>query len=88
VLEGVLRGERVAHGGTRLELVRARGEVDRLKAQVEDLLSALVSGGVDCCRRGHPLVPYNTYRHGGKRYCRECRRSWDGVRRRGKAVGV
>jgi hypothetical protein len=88
VLEGVLRGERVAHAGTRLEVVRAQGEVVRLRGQVEDLLSALVTGGVDCCRKGHPLVGYNVYVHGGKRYCRECRRVWDGLRRRVKAVGV
>jgi hypothetical protein len=86
VLGDGVRVERVAHAGTRLELVRARAEVDRLKAQVEDLLSALVAGGVDVCRKGHPLVGYNVYVHGGKRYCRECRRSWDGLRRRSKVA--
>jgi hypothetical protein len=81
VLGDGVRVERVAHAGTRLELVRARAEVVRLKAQVEDLLSALVAGGVDCCRKGHPLVGYNVYKSGGKTYCRECRREWDALHR-------
>jgi hypothetical protein len=73
-LESELRGERVAHSGSRQELARVRGEVLRLRRQVDDLVDALAVGGVDSCRRGHPLVPYNTYRHGGKRFCRTCHR--------------
>jgi hypothetical protein len=81
-LADCVRVERVAHSGTRRELVAARAEVARLRGQVEDLLSALVVGRVDTCRRGHPLVGYNLYRSGGKRFCRECRRGWDVVNRR------
>jgi hypothetical protein len=73
-LESELRGERVAHSGSRRELARVRGEVLRLRRQVDELVDALAVGGVDACRRGHPLVPYNTYRHGGKRFCRTCHR--------------
>lgn len=90
VLSDGVRVERVAHAGTRLELVRARAEVDRLKAQVEDLLGALVvGGGVDVCRKGHPLVGYNVYSHGGKRFCRECHRDRQArYRSAGKALTV
>jgi hypothetical protein len=28
------------------------------------------------CRRGHAFDEENTYRHGGRRHCRKCRRQW------------
>jgi hypothetical protein len=54
----------------------------------DELVDALAVGGVDACRRGHPLVPYNTYRHGGKRFCRECHRVRQAGYRAGKADAV
>jgi hypothetical protein len=86
-LESELRGERVAHSGSRLELGRLGREVLRLRRQVDELVDALAVGRVDVCRRGHPLVPYNVYRRGGKRFCRECRREWDRLRRGGSGCG-
>lgn len=73
-LESELRVERVGHSGSRAELGRVRGEVLRLRRQVDELVDALAVGRVDVCRRGHPLVPYNTYRRGGRRVCRTCHR--------------
>jgi len=73
-LESELRGERVAHSGSRLELGRLGREVLRLRRQVDELVDALAVGRVDVCRRGHPLVPYNVYRRGGRRVCRTCHR--------------
>jgi hypothetical protein len=29
----------------------------------------------NACHHGHPFTPENTYIHGGKRHCRECRRT-------------
>ncbi len=28
------------------------------------------------CKRGHAFTPENTYRHGGKRRCRQCHKAW------------
>lgn len=28
------------------------------------------------CAQGHPYDDENTYRKGGRRYCRACRRTW------------
>ena len=87
-LESELRVERVAGLGLRQELGRVRGEVLRLRRQVDELVDALAVGGVDSCRRGHPLVPYNVYRHGGKRFCRTCHRDRQaGYRRRRLGTG-
>lgn len=36
------------------------------------------------CINGHSFTPENTYTHGGKRYCRECRRQRGGCRRAAK----
>lgn len=69
-----LRTERCEHGLTRRELTEALAANERLQMQFDQLIDAHLTGRIETFRCGHPMVPYNTYEHGGKRYCREHRR--------------
>lgn len=76
--------------GLRSELAGVVGERDRLRSRLGEVLDLLVVGeGVSVCGRGHELTVYNTYRHSGRRHCRECRRVWQReYRARGRGDGV
>ncbi len=78
-----LSAERCQHSLTRRELAEAQGENDRLRMQLDQLIDTLAVGGsVRFCSKGrHLMLPYNTYRHGGKERCRECRREWQANRK-------
>ena len=74
-LEGELRAERSGHALTRRELSEARAEVDRWRLQLDQIVGAAQAGALKTFRKcGHPMVRYNTYEHGGLRFCRECNR--------------
>jgi len=79
-----LRAEQCAHGVTRCELAEALRANARLQMQVDQLVDRLTTTGkVDTFPRcGHPVVPYNTYEHDGRRWCRQCRRDKQAERRR------
>ena len=68
-----LRLARSEHRATLATLASLRTEVTRLRAQVARMIEARASNR-DTCSRGHDLTPYNTYRHGGREFCRECHR--------------
>lgn len=68
-----LRTERCDHALTRRELAEAQTKEARLQMQLDKLVDAHLTGTLASFRCGHPKVPYNTYEHGGKRYCRQCR---------------
>lgn len=82
-VESELFGERAAHAVTRRELAESRGEVVRLRGQLDQLVAAHAAGAVGVFACGHPRVRYNEYRWagGGKSYCRECRRGRQAARR-------
>jgi hypothetical protein len=70
-----LRSERCEHAVTRRDLSEAQAELERLRAQFDQVLDAHLAGQLKTFPRcGHPMVPYNTYEHGGKRWCRTCGR--------------
>ena len=74
-LSDELRVERCEHVLTRREVADARAEVDRLRAQLDQIVDAHVAGTLRTFRRcGHPMVRYNVYEHGGRKWCRECER--------------
>ncbi|WP_237162362.1 hypothetical protein [Mycolicibacterium fortuitum] len=77
-----LRAERCDHSVTRRQLAAAEAENARLRAQLDQLVDAHQAGTLDLFRCGHPRVKYNEYRHGGKSYCRECRRDYQANRRK------
>lgn len=59
------------------EHVRALREVvsdrNKLKEQLDRVIDArLVGDPVDTCGKGHLMVAWNVYWHGGRRWCREC----------------
>ncbi|UVT31438.1 DNA binding protein [Mycobacterium phage Mask] len=84
-----LRSERCLHAVTRRELADARAEVERLRAQVDQLVDAHMTGELRVFPKcGHPMVPYNTYEHGGRRWCRECARLRKQEKRKRRAVVV
>ena len=57
----------------RRDLDDMTGERDRLRGQLDRVLDArLVGQPVDTCGRGHLMTDWNTYWHGGRRWCREC----------------
>jgi Homeodomain-like domain len=66
----------------RSELSRMTSERDTAAASAARLRAHLVrvtapkdTAGVELCSKGlHPMTRYNTYEHGGRRWCRECRR--------------
>lgn len=68
-----LRTERCEHALTRQELAESLKREERLQIQRDQLVDAHLTGRLETFRCGHPIVPYNTYEHGGKRYCRKCR---------------
>ncbi|OMC08541.1 hypothetical protein [Mycolicibacterium fortuitum] len=78
-----LRVERCEHSVTRRTLAEAEAENSRLRMQLDQLVDAIQAGSVDSFRCGHPRVKYNVYSHGGKQYCRECRRQYQAQRRKG-----
>lgn len=48
-------------------------ERNKLKEQLDRVLDArLVGETVDACGKGHLMVGWNVYWHGGRRWCREC----------------
>lgn len=73
VLDGELHAERAEHAHTRQKLAEASRSLERLRMQMDQLLAAHLTGRIESFRCGCPKVPYNTYRHGGKAYCRKCR---------------
>jgi hypothetical protein len=65
----------------RSELARMTAERDQAVTSAARLRTHLVrvtapkdATGVPVCANGHPLTAYNCYEHGGRRFCRECRR--------------
>lgn len=69
------RAEKTARLSAEADLEQSRRREIRLRAQHQQLLDALTAGNkVETCSKGHPMVPYNTYRHRGKNHCRECHR--------------
>lgn len=71
-----LRAERCDHALTRRQLAESRAETERLRAQFDQVLDAHMTGQLQVFKRcGHPMVPYNTYEHGGRRWCRTCGRN-------------
>lgn len=83
-----LRAERCDHAVTRRALAESGAANERLRMQLDQLLDARLTGQVEAFRCGHPIVPYNTYEHGGKRWCRECGRERKAVSRRNGLVAV
>lgn len=70
-----LRAEQSVHLVTRRQLAEAQSREARLKIQLDQLLDAHITGQkIRTCSKGHAMTPYNTYRHGRKNYCRECKR--------------
>lgn len=71
-----LRSEKVDHQATRGLLNEARADANRARLQRDQLLEQYTATGTvetfDRCR--HPKIKYNTYEHGGRKYCRECHR--------------
>lgn len=78
-----LRAERCQHAVTRRELSEARASIERLQVQVDQLIDAMQAGELHTFNCGHPMVPFNMYRNGGKTYCRKCRTDRQMKRRRG-----
>ncbi len=59
-----------------------KAEIDRLRAQRDQILDAHMAGTMSVFPRcGHPKVGYNVYRSNSREYCRECRRAWDQTHR-------
>lgn len=66
----------------RIDLDTQSRTLRRLERQLDQVVAAHLAGTMSVfprCR--HPKVGYNVYRHGGREYCRECRRGWDQTRR-------
>lgn len=66
----------------RSELQRMTSERDtaltsaaRLRTHLVRVTASRDADGVPVCSNGHRLTPYNCYEHGGRRFCRECRRN-------------
>ncbi|QRY48146.1 hypothetical protein JVX93_15975 [Mycolicibacterium boenickei] len=78
-----LRAERGRRAVMRQELSASDATIARLRTQVDQLLDALKAGSPVrmCSNNRHPMLEYNTYRHGGKERCRECRREWQANRK-------
>jgi len=74
-VEAELNSERSEHVLTRQNLAEVSRELERLRAQFDQLIDAHVAGTLKTFPRcSHPKVKYNVYEHGGKTYCRECNR--------------
>ncbi|OMB79274.1 hypothetical protein A5743_14315 [Mycolicibacterium conceptionense] len=70
-----LRSERCDHSVTRRELAESRREADRLRRQLDQVVTKMANEEpVAKCYRGHALVGDNVYRHSGRDYCRQCNR--------------
>ena len=80
-LEVALSAERSEHSVTRRDLGEKVSEAERLRLQLDQIVDAHLAGTLTLFRCGHPRVKYNEYRHGGKPYCRECRRHRQAARR-------
>lgn len=80
-----LRAERCEHAVTRRTLAEAERDNERLRTQLDQLVEAHAAGTLELFRCKHPRVKYNVYRHGGKDYCRTCRREYQANRRRASA---
>lgn len=80
-----LRSERCDHAVTRRSLAESEQENARLRMQLDQLVDALQVGELVKFRCGHPRVKYNVYSHGGKDYCRSCRREYQANRRKASA---
>lgn len=56
-------------------LSEVEAERDRLRGQVDRLITARMAGAPLCGKGLHPMTPYNTYTdNSGAKRCRECRR--------------
>lgn len=82
-----LRQAQLAERLTSRDLTKSQAETARARVQVDDLLDALATGGIETFPRcGHPKVKYNVYSSKGKDYCRECRADWDKNKRKPKTA--
>lgn len=81
-IDDELRLERIEHVATRHESDQHRTEAARLRMQLDQLIDAHMAGTLTLFRCGHPHVKYNVYQHGGKQYCRACRRDRQAERRK------
>jgi hypothetical protein len=78
-----LRTERCDHALTRRNLAEAEAELERLRAQFDQIVDAHMTGELKTFPRcGHEMVPYNTYEHGGRKWCRRCGRERKAERRK------
>lgn len=78
-----LRMERSEHQATRQALGEMSARAERYKRQLDNVIDAQMIGErITVCRKcATPMDKYNTYEHGGKRWCRECRRRREADRR-------
>ncbi|WP_082945090.1 hypothetical protein [Mycobacterium sp. 852013-50091_SCH5140682] len=82
-----LRTERCEHAVTRRNLAEAQADLERLRAQFDQIVDAHMTGQLQVFKRcGHPMVPYNTYEHGGRKWCRTCGRERKAERRKALAA--
>lgn len=81
-LTGDLRKMELEYRLARIDLDQQGRDLRRLQKQLDQVIAAHLNGTLALfprCR--HPKVGYNVYRHGGREYCRQCRREWDQTRR-------
>lgn len=69
-----IRLARSEHRASVLALEAMTAERDRLRLQVDRLLSAAMLGEPPCPRCGTPITGYNAYAWRGRTFCRECHR--------------
>lgn len=73
----------------RRELATMTEDRDRLRGQLDRVIDARLAGEpVDACGRGHLMVDWNVYWHGGRRWCRECHAERQRDYRLAKRLGV
>lgn len=85
-LSGDLRKMELEYRLARIDLDQQGRDLRRLKKQLDQVVDAHLVGTLSLFRCGHPKVGYNVYRHGGRDYCRSCRREWDQTRRKPPAT--
>lgn len=81
-LADALRKMELEYRLARIDLDAQSRTLRRMETQLDQVVAAHLDGTMAVfprCR--HPKVGYNVYRHGGREYCRECRRDWDQTRR-------